>query len=59
MKFAWRSDVPDNAALNWARLEEMELGEYCEILEADMTSAEWDKELFDGNIDEIIIDYSQ
>jgi hypothetical protein len=37
----------------------MELGEYCEILEADMTSAEWDKELFDGNIDEIIIDYSQ
>ena len=57
MKFAWRKKVSDLAARNWAQVEQVELGEYCEILEADETSAEWDKEFLDA--DEFIIDYSE
>lgn len=57
MKFAWRKKVSDLAACNWAQVEQVELREYCEILEADKTSAEWDKELLDA--DEFIMDYSE
>jgi hypothetical protein len=31
------------------QIEEVQLGEYLEILEADETSAEWDKQLLDAN----------
>lgn len=57
MKFAWRKKVSNLAACNWAQVEQVELGEYCEILEVDKTSAEWDKELLDA--DEFIMDYSE
>ncbi|KAI9512980.1 hypothetical protein F5148DRAFT_1279246 [Russula earlei] len=49
LKFAWRASVPDNAAQNSAQIEEVELGEYCEILEAEDTSAEWDELLLDND----------
>ena len=35
MKFAWRKDLPDHAGRNWAQVEEVQLGEYTDILEAD------------------------
>jgi hAT family C-terminal dimerisation region len=40
MKFAWRRKILDNAEQNWAWVEEIQLGEYSEFLEADETSAE-------------------
>jgi hypothetical protein len=54
MKFAWRKNNPDHAAWNWAQIEEVQLGEYSEILEAEETSAEWDKQLLDA--DEFILE---
>lgn len=56
MKFAWRKKILDNAEQNWARVEEVQLGEYSEFLEADETSAEWEKQLLDA--DEFILDDS-
>ena len=56
MKFAWCNKILDNAEQNWARVEEVQLGEYSEILEADETLAEWDKQLVDA--DEFILDDS-
>jgi hypothetical protein len=56
MKFAWRSKIVNNTEQNWAQVEEVQLGEYLEILEADETSAEWDKQLIDA--DEFILDDS-
>jgi hypothetical protein len=40
MKFAWRKNLPDHAAQNWARVEDMQLEEYGEILDADEISVE-------------------
>jgi len=54
MKFAWCKKVLDNAKQNWVRVEEVQLGEYSEILDADETSVEWDKQLLDA--DEFILD---
>ncbi len=56
MKFAWRKKVLDNAEQNWAQVEEVQLGEYSEILDADETLVEWDKQLLDA--DEFILDES-
>jgi hypothetical protein len=56
MKFAWCRKILDNAEQNWAWVEEIQLGEYSEFLEADETSAEWDKQLLDA--DEFILDNS-
>jgi hypothetical protein len=55
MKFAWRRDLPDHAALNWARVEEVQLGEYSDILEADEMLAQWDLQ-FDDDA-EFILEY--
>ena len=56
MKFAWCKKIVDNAEQNWVRCEEVQLGEYSEFLEADETSAEWDKQLLDA--DEFVLDDS-
>jgi hypothetical protein len=56
MKFAWRKKIFDNAEQNWVRVEEVQLGEYSEFLEADETSMEWDKQLLDA--DKFILDDS-
>jgi hypothetical protein len=56
MKFAWRSKIQDTAGQNWARVEEVEIGEYSEILEADETSAGWDVQVL--NVDEFVLDYN-
>jgi hypothetical protein len=56
MKFAWRSKILDNAEQNWTRVEEVQSGEYSEILDADEISAEWDKQLLEA--DEFILDDS-
>lgn len=47
IKFAWRRDLPDHVAYNWAQVEEVQLGEYSDILEADGISAEWDMKIID------------
>ena len=57
MKFAWRNKIHDTAEQNWARVEEVQIGEFSEILEADETSAEWEKQLLDV-VDEFIFDDS-
>jgi hypothetical protein len=54
MKFAWRKNNPDHSAQNWAQIEEVQLGEYCEILEVEETLAEWDQQLLDA--DEFILE---
>ena len=41
MKFAWHKKVLDNAEQNWAWVEEVQLEEYLEFLEADETLAEF------------------
>jgi hypothetical protein len=47
IKFVWRRDLPDHVACNWAQVEEVQLGEYSDILEADGISAEWDMKIID------------
>jgi hypothetical protein len=54
MKFAWHRKILNNAEQNWARVEEIQLKEYSEFLEADETLAEWDKQLLDA--DKFILD---
>jgi hypothetical protein len=54
MKFAWHKKIVNNVEQNWARVEEVQLGEYLEFLEADEISAEWDKQLLDA--DKFILD---
>jgi hAT family C-terminal dimerisation region len=56
MKFAWRKKIPDHAEQNWARVEEVQLGEYTEFLDADETSAEWDRQIVEA--DEFILETS-
>lgn len=53
MKFAWRKKITNNAEQNWAQVEDVQLGEYSEFLEADERSAEWDQQLVD--VDEYIM----
>lgn len=47
MKFAWRQNVTDLAAWNSAQVEEIELDEYSELMEAEELAAEWDNEPID------------
>ena len=54
MKFAWHKKILNNAEQNWAWVEEVQLGEYSEFLEADEMLAEWEKQLLD--VDEFILD---
>jgi hypothetical protein len=54
MKVAWCKKILDNAEQNWAQVEEVQLGEYFEFLEADEMLAEWEKQLLDA--DEFILD---
>lgn len=54
MKFAWCRKILDNVEQNRVWVEEVQLGEYSEILEADETSEEWDKQLLDA--DEFVLD---
>jgi len=56
MKFAWRKKIVDNVQQNWARVDEVQLEEYSEYLDADETSAEWDKQLLDA--EEFVLDDS-
>ncbi|KAI0269521.1 hypothetical protein BGY98DRAFT_937844 [Russula aff. rugulosa BPL654] len=49
MKFAWRKNIHDTAEQNWAWVEEVEIEEYSEILDADKTSAKWDQQLLDAD----------
>jgi hypothetical protein len=53
MKFAWRTKILDNAEQNWAQVEEVQLDEYSEFLDADERSAEWDRQIVDT--DEFIL----
>jgi hypothetical protein len=53
MKFAWHHKVVDNVEQNWAQVEEVQLGEYSEFLEADEISVEWDKQLL--KVDEFVL----
>jgi hypothetical protein len=52
MKFAWRNTISDLAAWNSAEMEEVDLGCYEELLEAD---AMFDK--FDKMEDEMVVDF--
>jgi hypothetical protein len=40
MKFVWYKKILDNAEQNWAQVEEVQLREYSEFLEADETLVE-------------------
>jgi hypothetical protein len=52
MKFVWRNTISDLAAWNSAETEEVDLGCYEELLEAD---AMFDK--FDKMEDEMVVDF--
>lgn len=53
MKFAWRNTINDLAAWNSAEIEEVDLGCYADILEADALLAEFDK-----HADEMVVDFA-
>jgi hypothetical protein len=55
MKFAWCKNLMDHAAQNWTRIEELQLGEYCDILDADKKLAKWDLQLHNEN--KFLIEY--
>ncbi|KAG6819551.1 hypothetical protein H0H92_002178, partial [Tricholoma furcatifolium] len=44
MKFAWRNNITDLAALNSKHIEEVNLEQFEELLEMDCEYEEWDKE---------------
>ena len=56
MKFAWRKHIPNCAAQNQVQIEEVQLGEYCKILEAEESLLEWENQLVDA--DEFILEYA-
>jgi hypothetical protein len=43
MKFAWRNNIVDLAAWNSGQIEEVDLDEYSEMLEADELANDFDK----------------
>lgn len=45
MKFAWRRNMVDLAAWNSAKVEEVSLDEYLELLDNEDQAAEWDNQL--------------
>ena len=57
MKFVWRKNLPDHAGCNWAWVEEVQLGEYTDILEADEILAEWDMQLVEDDM-EFVLEYA-
>ena len=57
MTFAWHKDLPDHAGHNWARVKEVQLGEYTNILEADKILAEWDMQLVEDDT-EFVSEYT-
>ena len=44
MKFAWRDNIPNLAQINSEEVEEVELGDYEDLLAEDEAAAEWDQE---------------
>ncbi|KIL56661.1 hypothetical protein M378DRAFT_188536 [Amanita muscaria Koide BX008] len=42
MKFAWRSNISDYAAINSAKIEECDLDEYCDLHQRDVVEVEMD-----------------
>jgi hypothetical protein len=54
MKSTWRKNISDLAAWNSAQVEEVELEEYSEMLEAEDLAAEWDKG--ETEYDEFVLD---
>jgi len=52
MKFAWRNNIGDLAAWNFAQVEEIDtkMKEY-----EDMLIADWDFEEWDKSVDELVI----
>ena len=42
MKFAWRKNIVDVAAWNSGQTDEVDLGEYSEMLEAELQAEEFD-----------------
>ncbi len=55
MKSAWRGTTVDWAAINSAEVEEVDLAEYEELLEADVQARTWDDEdeenIFESDIE--------
>ena len=51
MKFAWHNKITDIASSNSDQVKEVELDEYCEILEYDIHTYEFEK-----GEDEFVID---
>lgn len=45
MKSTWRNQVGDIAAWNAAEVEEVDMGEFEELLADDVSAAAWDQEL--------------
>lgn len=45
MKFTWHQNIVDLAAWNSGQVEEIELEEYSELLEAEEQAVEWDSQL--------------
>jgi hypothetical protein len=56
IKFAWHKHIPNCAAQNQAQIEEVQLGEYRKILEAEESLPEWENQLVD--VDEFILEYA-
>lgn len=47
MKFAWKDTIQDFAAWNAVQVEEVDMGEFEELLADDVAAAAWDEELGD------------
>ena len=45
MKFAWKDTIQDFAAWNAVQVEEVDMGEFEELLADDVAAAAWDEEL--------------
>jgi hypothetical protein len=53
MKFAWRNTIPDLAAWNSSEVEEINIGEYEDLLGADNWQDDFDRDL---KVTEIIVE---
>ena len=45
MKFAWKDTIQDFAAWNAVQVEEVDMGEFEELLADNVAAAAWDEEL--------------
>lgn len=50
MKFAWRRNTVDLAAWNSAKVEEVSLDEYSELLDNEDQAAEWNNQLSQDDV---------